>query len=249
METSDYSYKELRNRFQLELRGDVHRLTEEVSLLQLDVSLFASAGDEARAEEFYEKVKATEQRIASCRERTELYRSREAIFHMPQTNWSQLKELANAFEPHRQLWTIVHTFNEKSPEWHEGLFVHLDAEAIDQDVHGWLKTLQKLARQLQDDPPGHVAATTRDRVEAFRPVVPLIHALRNPGLRDRHWKRITQLTGQQVPVVEIECVPTIVITVSNSCILSDRSVTEVCIPTFLSFGSDVGHPGTGHAAC
>ena len=35
----------------------------------------------------------------------------------------------------------------------------------------------------------------QDKLEAFRPHVPLIAALRNPGLRDRHWKKISQIAG------------------------------------------------------
>ena len=37
-----------------------------------------------------------------------------------------------------------------------------------------------------------VLANLRGRLEGFQEHLPLIKALRNPGLRDRHWDKISQ---------------------------------------------------------
>lgn len=37
-----------------------------------------------------------------------------------------------------------------------------------------------------------VAASIRDRIEEFRPHIPLIQALRSPGMRSRHWETLSE---------------------------------------------------------
>ena len=41
-------------------------------------------------------------------------------------------------------------------------------------------------------PAAEVLANLRGKLEGFQEHLPLIKALRNPGLRDRHWEKISQ---------------------------------------------------------
>ena len=41
-------------------------------------------------------------------------------------------------------------------------------------------------------PAAEVLANLRSKLEGFQEHLPLIKALRNPGLRDRHWDKISQ---------------------------------------------------------
>ncbi len=41
-------------------------------------------------------------------------------------------------------------------------------------------------------PAAEVLANLRGKLEGFQEHLPLIKALRNPGLRDRHWDKISQ---------------------------------------------------------
>ena len=46
-------------------------------------------------------------------------------------------------------------------------------------------------------PAAEVLATLRGKLEGFQEHLPLIKALRNPGLRDRHWDKISQSKPHQ----------------------------------------------------
>lgn len=62
---------------------------------------------------------------------------------------------------------------------------------------------------------GEVAVAVEHRIEAFKPYIPLIQGLRNPGMRQRHWdmvsgipdllghkhQNITDSTGLMFPVL------------------------------------------------
>ncbi len=49
-------------------------------------------------------------------------------------------------------------------------------------------------------PAAEVLANLRGKLEGFQEHLPLIKALRNPGLRDRHWDEISQSEPCQILV-------------------------------------------------
>lgn len=40
-----------------------------------------------------------------------------------------------------------------------------------------------------------VALEFKEKIEEFKPLVPLIQAVRNPGMRERHWEQFKEETG------------------------------------------------------
>lgn len=61
----------------------------------------------------------------------------------------------------------------------------------------WWRSSAKLLKQLSGAPL-EVAEAVRQQLQAFQQHVPLIAALRNPGLRDRHWEKISAAVGLPV---------------------------------------------------
>lgn len=53
------------------------------------------------------------------------------------------------------------------------------------------KNLYKLARTLQDYPGSkRVAENMRAKVENFKKYLPVLEAICNPGIQNRHWKEV-----------------------------------------------------------
>eukprot|EP00667_Euglena_gracilis_P000033 EG_transcript_33 len=202
VQDSDFKYKENRNRFQQELKENTTQLSDDISHLQREVDKFSSFSDEGHVDQYYGMVQQLNNSIKTYKELIELYNSREVIFGLPTTQYSHINEITKNFEPYQQLWTIVYENSRSYPQWHEGIFTTLEPEIIEVNVANWTKTLHRLGRQLKDEPPGVVAVSVREKLELFKPHIPLIAALRNPGLRDRHWKRISALTGQSIKLEE-----------------------------------------------
>eukprot|EP01012_Entosiphon_sulcatum_P008694 TRINITY_DN14772_c0_g1_i1.p1 TRINITY_DN14772_c0_g1~~TRINITY_DN14772_c0_g1_i1.p1 ORF type:complete len:4302 (+),score=681.03 TRINITY_DN14772_c0_g1_i1:35-12907(+) len=199
LDDSEFRLKENHNRFQKELRVNTEQLTEDISALASAVDSFTVFSDESRAEDYYEKVKQMRSKIQEYKSLIQLYNSREQLFGLPTTPWSHIHEITKAFEPFQQLWTIAYEQSQQFPQWHEGLFNQLDPDAVEANVLSWLKTLHGLVKKLKDyDGPQAVAKHICEKLEQFKPLLPLLHALRNPGLRDRHWKRISGKVGETI---------------------------------------------------
>lgn len=52
-------------------------------------------------------------------------------------------------------------------------------------------------------PTAEVLASLRGKLEGFQEHLPLIKALRNPGLRDRHWDKISQSEPHSLPSTSV----------------------------------------------
>jgi len=67
----------------------------------------------------------------------------------------------------------------------------LDANQINDDVENMWKTMYKLGKAFSDQAgPRRVAETVRSKIERFKQYMPLLMAICNPGIRERHWRMV-----------------------------------------------------------
>lgn len=83
--------------------------------------------------------------------------------------------------------------------WMDNPLVNVDGEAIERSVNEMYKTMQKSIRIFADIPAVQSVATEiRDQIERFKPLIPLIQSVRNPGMRQRHWDNLKEETGRNL---------------------------------------------------
>ena len=74
-------------------------------------------------------------------------------------------------------------------------FLELNGDGIATNVANYNRTMAKClkSKSIKDNPGCMAIATSiKKEIEAFRPLLPLIIALRNPGMRDRHWDAMSE---------------------------------------------------------
>lgn len=187
-------------------------------------------------------VQDIEHRLHTYSELSELYQSREAVFSLPQTTYPQIEQISKPFEPYANLWKMCSEVMHFLPEWMDGPFTEINAEAVASDCDKWCvhklylhfmkhtflhkvsksvwcthavqaqdvvtflsnldilglvlrwRTSAKLSKVLTGEPL-KVITSTRERLSNFQNYIPMICALSNPGLRDRHWEKISAAVG------------------------------------------------------
>lgn len=76
--------------------------------------------------------------------------------------------------------------------------VNVDGESIDRIVSEMYKTMVKSVRVFAEiEAVQSVALEIKSQIELFRPLIPLLQAVRNPGMRLRHWDQLKEITGNQ----------------------------------------------------
>ena len=117
---------------------------------------------------------------------------------VPTQDYQQLANIKKKFEPYFQLWDTADQWLTASAQWHSSSFVSLEAEQIEQDVSTYKNAIQKAFKffdrnSLTDQ--SQIAKEIKDQVKQFEPYVPIIVALRNQGMRPRHWKQVGSALG------------------------------------------------------
>lgn len=73
---------------------------------------------------------------------------------------------------------------------------NVDADSIERTVAEMYKVMQKSIRVFSDIPAVQsVAIEIKNQIEQFKPLIPLILSVRNPGMRQRHWEEFKEVSG------------------------------------------------------
>jgi dynein heavy chain len=94
----------------------------------------------------------------------------------------------------KALWEALDNWGRKKEEWVGTLMRDIQADAMDKDVQIFNKTAVKSKRLLQGAP---AALKLNNAVNDFKSLLPVILDLRNPTLKDRHWKAIEETIGHE----------------------------------------------------
>ena len=98
-------------------------------------------------------------------------------------------------------WSGAYRWRNLQSSWMHDSWDKLDGDVVDKDVQGIFKVLTKTSKVLANRQLPACAencTAIKDEVGAFKPCVPLVRALRNPGMCDRHWARLSEELGQDI---------------------------------------------------
>uniref|UniRef100_H2Y7L7 Dynein axonemal heavy chain 7 n=1 Tax=Ciona savignyi TaxID=51511 RepID=H2Y7L7_CIOSA len=75
-------------------------------------------------------------------------------------------------------------------------FDKVDPDTVEQDIGNVWRSLYKLEKTFAENPNAKgIAEKTKSKVEDFKENIPLIQSICNPGLRDRHWDKLSEVVG------------------------------------------------------
>jgi hypothetical protein len=152
-------------------------------------------------EETSAEVKRIQKRLIDAEGLAKKFNSREILFGVPQTDYSDVARTAKAFEPYAALWNTMNDFDKKRNIWLTDPFTNLDPEEVEKSVQTWWRTVFKVGKTFESTQPEvfAMASLVKEDLEQFKTNVPIITALRNPGMRDRHWETLSAEINMQFP--------------------------------------------------
>eukprot|EP00736_Rhodelphis_marinus_P009962 Rmarinus@m.13206 len=197
IEETQFRIEADKRKFMEELRVEKDDFAHQLSNLEDEVLKFKEYGDLDAIDDIADNVTDLQKRLDDAKEKATLINSREELFGWASTAYPELNEISKDFQPYALLWTSAAEFNRSHPEW---MFVcpfkDLEPEKITNDVNNWWKTMYKLAKTFrEEDGPRLIATTMKQRLDEFKEHLPLITNLCNPGLRDRHWDKLSNDIG------------------------------------------------------
>lgn len=114
-------------------------------------------------------------------------------------------------EPYRQLWTSVSQFYELYNTWMNGPFARLSPGDVTAQVERTSSTLEQLAAEFAQggsnggpwEVPAGVVREAQGKVARFSTYLPLVAAVCNPGLQERHLAAMSEVAGLDIKRDEV----------------------------------------------
>ncbi|XP_073447685.1 dynein axonemal heavy chain 1 [Aquarana catesbeiana] len=193
METVREQHLEDEERFRKIQVMDQNNFLERQDSLQMVVAGFSTHTDITRAHEIANEVRRVHKQLKDSQQLAQMYNNRERLFGQPVTNYDKLLKLVKDFQPFRDLWTTVSDWIRWYDSWMNDPLTAIDAEQLEKNVMESYKNMHKCVKHFRDIPAcQEVAQDIKGRIEEFRPYIPLIQGLRNPGMRNRHWEMLSE---------------------------------------------------------
>uniref|UniRef100_A0A673Y3P9 Dynein axonemal heavy chain 3 n=1 Tax=Salmo trutta TaxID=8032 RepID=A0A673Y3P9_SALTR len=117
----------------------------------------------------------------------------ETLLEKEQSQFPMLQTLMGNKQPYDQLWTNALNFQNKSEIWMNGTELHTGH--ISEELVTMWRTMYKLTKSFSDLPgPRRVADSFKIKIDKFKQHLPILTTICNPGIKDRHWERVSTLT-------------------------------------------------------
>ncbi|RDD38836.1 Dynein heavy chain 1, axonemal [Trichoplax sp. H2] len=196
MKQTDESLEKDEERFRKVQVTDQSNFEDRLDTLQMVVAGFSAHTDVKKAHEVANEVRRVVKQLKECQTLAALYNNRERLFDMPVTSYDKLAKLLKDFEPFKNLWLTVSDWIKWHESWMEDPLTSIDPELLENNVSNSFKTLHKCYKAFKDIPMvQQIAKDIRERIDEFKPYIPLIHGLRNPGMRSRHYEQLSLELG------------------------------------------------------
>ncbi|VDM31966.1 unnamed protein product [Hydatigera taeniaeformis] len=196
VEETELTLEEDEERFRKLQISDLASFSDKIDSLTMMVSSMASYTDVSKAHEIANEVRRLQKQLLEAQQSALLYNSRERLFDMPITNFERIGTLLKDFEPFRVMWIAVSDWLRTQDAIMTDPLSSIDAAAVEKQVTEGYKIMHKSIR-IFSELPGvqEVASQIKMAIEEFKPFVPLIKALRSPGMHSRMWELISERTG------------------------------------------------------
>ncbi|KAJ3039074.1 Dynein heavy chain 7, axonemal [Rhizophlyctis rosea] len=184
-EKSQAALKERRSKFETELQEFQQQVDELREVGELDEMPF-----------YVKKVQTLAKQLQQAADTIATFNKEEQLFGWQLTVYPQRKQILNALEPYQALYTTAVNFQKSYKKWMDGNLLELDAEQIEAEVDGLKREMYRLLGTLvADAAPQNIAKQVKEKIDEFMVNIPLIHVLCNPGMRERHWNKMSEVAG------------------------------------------------------
>ncbi|XP_056631499.1 dynein axonemal heavy chain 1-like [Diorhabda sublineata] len=188
--------KEEEERFYKIQLTDEFNLQDKIETFTAQVVQMSQLKDFSKTHDIALDMRRLWKSMKEAQELGQLLNQRQKLFGVPVIPWDNLIKLMKEFEPYKNLWGAASDWLRSHEMWLDNPIVQIDAEAIETTVSDMYKLMSRSIRTFAEVPAMQsIAMDIKNRIEEFKPNVPLLLALKNPGMKERHWEQFAEETG------------------------------------------------------
>lgn len=93
------------------------------------------------------------------------------------------------------VWKLVNTWDETWKDYKQELFWHVQVSDLKVTVNAFFDKFNTLVNELKNK-KWEVIETTRNNIDEFRKLLPVVDDLKNPAMKDRHWDEVRNIINE-----------------------------------------------------
>jgi len=200
-----WALEERKGKFAKQMESEQERFEKTLAALQDEIETFARYDNLAFVDDVAHHAMSVQRKLEQAQQDAMLFNSRETLFGQEVTSYDALASAKKTFEPYHQLWSTSYNWIQSRKAWIQGSFTDIDAEQVEKLVDSYSTAIQKAYKFFSNsgnEACSKIAETVKEQISVFKPYVPLIVALRNPGMRLRHWEELSKSLGFALEIDE-----------------------------------------------
>ncbi|XP_030766886.1 dynein heavy chain 1, axonemal-like isoform X2 [Sitophilus oryzae] len=199
IEATEVFLKEEEDRYYKLQMNDEFTLNDRIETLTSQVVNMSGYKDISRTHEYALEIRKVWKTMKEAQEFGQLLNQRQKLFGAPVVPFDNLTKLIKEFEPYKNLWTTASDWMRAYEMWMDNPIINVDADTVDVTVNDMYKMMVRLTRVFADmETVQGVAIAIRNQIDEFKPLIPLLQCIRNPGMRQRHWDEFAEKTDIQL---------------------------------------------------
>lgn len=203
------------NEKQSALKERREKLVADIESERERIADLENCGDPEHIQQYVKDCQGIARRIGQHMAAVETINREEDLFQWEKTEYPALELISKELEPYQVMYNNVATWQKQQKKWFDGEFLGLEYEKISDEIDDMFretyksnKLFEKRAGGDQKQPKGKTAkkgapvnilvkltSSTMDDIKEFKNHVPMIATLCNPGIRERHWKQMSDICG------------------------------------------------------
>ncbi|XP_068083304.1 dynein axonemal heavy chain 7 [Anabrus simplex] len=182
--------------YQESLKERIRKFEEELEAYDKQADEFVTYGDIEELPRYLRKAQTLDNKLQTALERIDRFNEEEVAYGWEQSQYPLRKQVVDKLAPFKKLYENASEFSTKYDSWMNNRVGTFNPDDIEVDVGNYYRTIYKLEKTFTDVPAAKQLATTvRETIEVFREHMPIVQTLGNPGMKDRHWERVSEIVG------------------------------------------------------
>ncbi|XP_078119357.1 dynein axonemal heavy chain 7 [Sander vitreus] len=184
------------------------RFVEELESYWAQVEEFTTFGELTDLSKYLKKSQALNAKLELAMEKINEFNLEEEAYGWSVSQYPQRKKIQDKLTPFLRLYETATDFLKQYEQWLHGPLSGVNPDKVEGDVGNYWRTMYKLEKGFSDVPKAlGIATTMKTKVEDFKEHIPLVQVLCNPGLRERHWDKMSEVAGVSLqPADDQACV-------------------------------------------
>ncbi|XP_049610508.1 dynein axonemal heavy chain 12-like [Syngnathus scovelli] len=223
-ELSDEVFQEAKAKGEQEMFAKRERVTVHLAKLQRRVDEFPHCSELDMMQQYMVDVKTVQTLLQEAEESIEDIHKDETFHEADQSSYPEVELIRQNIEPYQKLFSFILRWQRTESSWMDGSFLELDGEGMEIKVDEFYREIFKTLKYFQqkkskseqatkkistgttrrrrgeeeakaESPTIVLCSTVLEQVKEFKEQTPLLIVLCNPGIRDRHWKLMSEIVG------------------------------------------------------